>query len=103
MCYLKVVGSEAVCNTADEAIQIFGGMGYSMETGVEMAYRDARITKIYEGTNEINRMLSLGEFYKRAFVTKELNIGKGAKSVLASIAANFNPFKSGFLTREFML
>jgi hypothetical protein len=99
---LKVVGSEAVCNTADEAIQIFGGMGYSMETGVEMAYRDARITKIYEGTNEINRMLSLGEFYKRAFVTKELNIGKGAKSVLASIAANFNPFKSGFLTREFM-
>ena len=99
---LKVVGSEAVCNTADEAIQIFGGMGYSMETGVEMAYRDARITKIYEGTNEINRMLSLGEFYKRAFVTKELKIGKASKSVPSAIAQNFNPFNSGFLSREFM-
>jgi len=97
-----VIGSEAMCNTADEAIQIFGGMGYSMETGVEMAYRDARITKIYEGTNEINRMLSLGEFYKRAFVTKELKIGKASKSVPSAIAQNFNPFKGGFLPAEFM-
>jgi alkylation response protein AidB-like acyl-CoA dehydrogenase len=99
---LKVIGSEAVCNTADEAIQMFGGMGYSQEMGVEMAYRDARITKIYEGTNEINRMLSLGEFYKRAFVTKELKIKEAGKTVPAAIAQNFNPFKSGFLTTEFM-
>jgi len=99
---LKVIGSEAVCNTADEAIQMFGGMGYSQETGVEMAYRDARITKIYEGTNEINRMLSLAEFYKRAFVTKELKIGKAGKTVPAAILQNFNPFKSGFLATEFM-
>jgi hypothetical protein len=97
-----VAGSEAICNTADEAIQIFGGMGYSMETGVEMAYRDARITKIYEGTNEINRMLSLGEFYKRAFVTKELKIAKAGKTVPMAIIQNFNPFKGGFLPAEFM-
>ena len=99
---LKVIGSEAVCNTADEAIQMFGGMGYSQEMGVEMAYRDARITKIYEGTNEINRMLSLGEFYKRAFVTKELKLGKAGKFVPAAIVQNYNPFKSGFLSSEFM-
>ena len=98
---LKVQGSEAMCNTADEAIQMFGGMGYSMETGVEMAYRDARITKIYEGTNEINRMLALAEFYKRAFVTKELNIKDAGKAVLASVAQNFNPFNSGSLAAEF--
>ncbi len=98
---LKVQGSEAMCNTGDEAIQMFGGMGYSMETGVEMAYRDARITKIYEGTNEINRMLSLGEFYKRAFVTKEINIKDAAKSVPSAIAQNYNPFGGGYLSTEF--
>lgn len=97
---LKINGSEAVCETADEAIQIFGGMGYSQETGVEMAYRDARITKIYEGTNEINRMLSLAEFYKRAFVTKELNLGDAASSVPKAILQNFNPFTSGYLATE---
>jgi hypothetical protein len=99
---LKIAGSEAVCATADEAIQMFGGMGYSQEMGVEMAYRDARITKIYEGTNEINRMLSLAEFYKRAFVTKELKIGSAARSVPATVAQNFNPFRSGYLSTEFM-
>jgi alkylation response protein AidB-like acyl-CoA dehydrogenase len=98
---LKVQGSEAMCNTGDEAIQIFGGMGYSQETGVEMAYRDARITKIYEGTNEINRMLSLGEFYKRAFVTKELKLADAKKSVPAAIAQNYNPFNGGYLSMEF--
>ncbi|HNA39783.1 MAG TPA: acyl-CoA dehydrogenase family protein, partial [Chitinophagales bacterium] len=97
---LKVQGSEAICWTADEAIQIHGGMGYSMETGVEMAYRDARITKIYEGTNEINRMLALAEFYKRAFQTKELKINDAAKSIPLGIAQNFNPFNNGFLADE---
>lgn len=99
---LKVLGSEAMCNTGDEAIQIFGGMGYSMETGVEMAYRDARITKIYEGTNEINRMLTLAEFYKRAFVTKELRLGDAKSFVPSAILANYNPFSGGgFLGAEF--
>jgi hypothetical protein len=97
---LKVQGSEAVCWTADEAIQIHGGMGYAMETGVEMAYRDARITKIYEGTNEINRMLSLAEFYKRAFQTKELKINNAMRTIPLGIAQNFNPFNTGFLAEE---
>jgi len=97
---LKVQGSEAMCKSADETIQIHGGMGYSMETGVEMAYRDARITKIYEGTNEINRMLALAEFYKRAFQTKELKINDAMRSIPMGIAKNFNPFDNGFLSRE---
>jgi alkylation response protein AidB-like acyl-CoA dehydrogenase len=63
---LKVAVSEDVQNCADEGIQIFGGMGFSEDTPMEAAWRDARITRIYEGTNEINRMLSVGMLVKKA-------------------------------------
>ncbi|SHI55085.1 hypothetical protein SAMN04488096_102331 [Mesonia phycicola] len=63
---LKVACSEDVQNCSDEGIQIFGGMGFSADTPMEAAWRDARISRIYEGTNEINRMLSVGMLVKKA-------------------------------------
>ena len=63
---LKVGVSEDMQNCADEGIQIFGGMGFSAETPMESAWRDARIGRIYEGTNEINRMLMVGMLLKKA-------------------------------------
>ena len=63
---LKVAVSEDVQNCSDEGIQIFGGMGFSEETPMEAAWRDARIARIYEVTNEINRMLSVGLLVKKA-------------------------------------
>ena len=56
-------------------------MGYSVETKIEMGYRDARITRIYEGTNEINRMLSFGELMKKGFHTKEIDIKSVTKKI----------------------
>ena len=63
---LKVAVSEDVQQTTDEGIQVFGGMGFSADTPMESAWRDARIARIYEGTNEINRMLSVGMLVKKA-------------------------------------
>ena len=63
---LKVAISEDIQNCADEGIQILGGMGFSEDTPMESAWRDARIARIYEGTNEINRMLSVGMLVKKA-------------------------------------
>jgi alkylation response protein AidB-like acyl-CoA dehydrogenase len=63
---LKVAVSEDIQNCSDEGIQIFGGMGFSADTPMEAAWRDARIARIYEGTNEINRMLAVGMLVKKA-------------------------------------
>ena len=63
---LKVAVSEDVQSTTDEGLQIFGGMGFSADAPMEKAWRDARIARIYEGTNEINRMLAVGMLVKKA-------------------------------------
>ncbi|MGB6094409.1 MAG: acyl-CoA dehydrogenase family protein [Moheibacter sp.] len=67
---LKVWISDMCQIAADNGIQIYGGMGYSKEMPMESAWRDSRISRIYEGTNEINRLLSISMLVKRAFKGK---------------------------------
>jgi len=95
---MKVYSSEVLDYCVDESLQIHGGMGYSVETGIEMGYRDARITRIYEGTNEINRMLAFGELIKRSFKTKEINLKAASTKIPLSLIKQF--FKIGKLTTE---
>lgn len=99
---LKVAVSEDIQNCSDEGIQIFGGMGFSADTPMEAAWRDARISRIYEGTNEINRMLAVGMLVKKAFKghVDLLNPAQAVQEELTGIPSFDTPDYSETLSEE---
>ncbi|HBB90554.1 MAG: acyl-CoA dehydrogenase [Bacteroidetes bacterium GWF2_49_14] len=81
---LKVFGSEALGYVVDEAVQIHGGMGFSSEMPVERCYRDSRINRIFEGTNEINRILVIDTLLKRG-QKKDIDLYEKAEAAYGSL------------------
>ncbi len=81
---LKVYGSEALDYVVDEGVQIHGGMGYSAEMRIERGYRDSRINRIFEGTNEINRIVTIDTLNKRG-AKKDYDLYGQGEAILAGL------------------
>ena len=83
----KIYGSEILDFVVDEGLQLYGGMGFSEEAPMARPYRDARISRIYEGTNEINRMLIVGTLLKRS-MKNEINLLNESMNIIKSMDIN---------------